>query len=295
MLQDLSFGKLENEFRNLKPAEKDLAVCIRGHEILLGRNEEGKLCFPTCGQAAKWAESWSHWEGEPLRYVFRMQDQNFFLWMGESGDVPESGYSYESARMLRELNSKDACFGAMTAWHLFNWYRNNRFCGRCGTPTVHDEKERMVRCPGCGNMIFPRISPAVIVAVTDGDRLLLTKYAGRGYTRYALIAGYTEIGETIEQTVHREVMEEVGLKVKNLRYYKSQPWGVDGNALMGFYCDLDGENVIHLDEQELALAEWHPRDALPAQDDGISLTREMIRVFEEGAEPGSPRVQAVQE
>ena len=285
MLQDLTFGKLENEFRRILPEKGDLAVCIRGTGILLGRDEDGKLSFPTCGQVMTWSESWQHWEGERLRYVFRMQERNYFLWMGEGSDSPEAGYTYESARLLRELNSKDACFGAMTAWHLYNWYRNNRFCGRCGEKTVHDEKERMVRCPSCGNLIFPRISPAVIVAVTDGDRLLLSKYAGRGYTRYALLAGYTEIGETIEQTVHREVMEEVGLRVKNLRYYKSQPWGVDGNVLMGFFCDLDGDDTIHLDEQELALAQWHHRSALPAHDDGISLTREMIRVFEEGREP----------
>ena len=134
-------------------------------------------------------------------------------------------------------------------------------------------------------MIFPKISPAVIVAVTNGDKLLLSTYAGRAYTRYALLAGYTEIGETIEQTVHREVMEEVGLKVKNLRYYKSQPWGVDGNVLMGFYCDVDGDSTIHIDENELSMADWYDRDALPAKDDGISLTREMIRIFEEGKEP----------
>lgn len=285
MLQDLTFGKLENEFRNVSPEDGDLAVCIRGTGILLGRDGEGKLNFPTCGQIRLWGENWERWEGACLRYVFRMQEKNYFLWMGDGGDCPETGYTYESARLLRELESKDACFGAMTAWHLYNWYRNNRFCGRCGLPTVHDEKERMVRCPQCGNSIFPRISPAVIVAVTDGDRLLLSKYAGRGYTRYALLAGYTEIGETLEQTVHREVMEEVGLKVKNLRYYKSQPWGVDGNVLMGFFCDLDGDDTIHLDEQELALAQWHHRNALPAHDDGISLTREMIRVFEEGREP----------
>ena len=143
----------------------------------------------------------------------------------------------------------------------------------------------MLRCPNCGNTIFPRISPAVIVAVTDGDRLLLSKYAGRAYTRYALLAGYTEIGETIEQTVQREVMEEVGLRVKNLRYYKSQPWGVDGNVLMGFFCDVDGNTEIHIDENELSMADWYSRDALPAHDDGISLTREMIRIFEEGKEP----------
>ena len=123
------------------------------------------------------------------------------------------------------------------------------------------------------------------MGVTNGDRLLLSKYAGRAYTRYALLAGFTEIGETLEQTVHREVMEEVGLRVKNIRYYKSQPWGVDGNILMGFYCDVDGSDEIHIDEDELSMADWYPRDVLPAQDDGISLTREMIRVFGEGNEP----------
>ena len=80
-------------------------------------------------------------------------------------------------------------------------------------------------------------------------------------------------------------MEEVGLKVKNIRYYKSQPWGVDGNLLLGYYCDLDGSDQIRLEQDELAMADWFDRDNLPAKDDGISLTREMIRVFGEGREP----------
>ena len=109
--------------------------------------------------------------------------------------------------------------------------------------------------------------------------------AGRDYTHYALIAGYTEIGETLEQTVSREVMEEVGLKVKNIRFYKSQPWGIDGGLLLGFFCDLDGSDAITLDENELSVAQWHQRHALPIDDDGYSLTREMIRVFGEGKEP----------
>lgn len=87
-------------------------------------------------------------------------------------------------------------------------------------------------------MVFPKISPAVIVAVTDNDRVLLTKYAGRTYKNYALVAGFNEAGETIEQTVRREVMEEVGLKVKNLKYYKSQPWGLSGSLLSGFFVSL---------------------------------------------------------
>ena len=284
MLQDLSFGKLENEYKVKTPEADDRVICFRDDRVLLKRNPDDTLELPGAAQVTAWWDTWQSWGKPALRYIFRMQDRDYYLYMGESGQAAEA-YAYEPVRALRQLTSKDICFAVMTAWHLFTWYRNNRFCGRCATPTVHDEKERMVRCPACGNMIFPRISPAVIIAVTHGDRILLSKYAGRSYTRYALLAGYTEIGETLEQTVHREVMEEVGLKVRHIRYYKSQPWGVDGNVLMGFFCDLDGSDEIHLDRQELALAQWHSRYAMPAHDDGISLTREMMRAFEEGSEP----------
>ena len=287
MLQDLPFGRLENEFKNIHPEAHDIVVCVRDNSILVKRDENDALTLPTVAQVGEWAyaNSWEHWNEEAFQYVFRMQDENYFIWMGEAGEPVDAAFAYEQARGLRQVASKHICYGAMTAWHLFSWYRASRYCGRCGTMTVHDEKERMMRCPNCGNMIFPRISPSVIVAVTDGDRLLLSKYANRAYTRYALIAGFTEIGETGEQTVEREVMEEVGLKVKNIRYYKSQPWGVDGNLLLGYYCDLDGSDQIRLDQDELAMADWFDRNDLPAKDDGISLTREMIRVFGEGKEP----------
>ncbi len=285
MLQDLAFGRLENEFRHCVPQKEDIVVCFQGNSVLICRSKNDSLTLPTFEKVSAWSEKWGSWNEDQFRYIFRMQDVNYFLWMGESGDCPDAAFAYESTRMLRQLTSKNVCFAVMTAWHLFSWYRSNRYCGRCGVKTVHDSKERMMLCPHCGNMIFPKICPAVIIAVTDGDRLLLSKYAGRAFTRYALIAGYTEIGETLEETVKREVMEEVGLKVKNIRYYKSQPWGVDGNILAGFYCDLDGDDTIHLDEQELSMAGWYPRNDLPAEDDGISLTREMVRVFGEGREP----------
>ena len=286
MLQDLAYGRLENEFHNWQPQKEDVIVCVGEQGILIRRDDDDSLHLPTFGQVSAWENaSWHSWGQQKLAYIFRLQEQNYFLWLGQAGDCPTEEYHFESPRQLRQLQSKDMCFAAMTAWHLYHWYRVNRYCGCCGTQTVHDGKERMLRCPSCGNMIFPRISPAVIIAITDGDRLLLSKYAGRSYTRYALIAGYTEIGETLEQTVKREVMEEVGLQVTNIRYYKSQPWGVDGNVLMGFFCDLQGDDTVHLDTDELAMAAWYPRDSLPAHDDGISLTREMIRVFEEGNEP----------
>ena len=285
MLQDMPFGRLENEYTPCTPSAEDPVLCVRGKEILIEKREDDTLSLPSVAQVANWSGGWEAWEAQPLRYGFRMEGKNYFLWMGESGEAAPP-YGYVNARSLRQTVSKDVCYAAMTGWHIYNWYRTSRFCGSCGAPTVHDETERMVRCTKCGNPIYPRINPAVIVGVTNGDRLLLTKYAGRGYTHYALIAGFTEVGETLEQTVQREVMEEVGLKVTNIRYYKSQPWGIDGNILMGFYCDLLGDDTVRLDERELALAQWHHRDALPAKDDGISLTREMIRVFgESGSAP----------
>lgn len=283
MLQDLSFGKLDNQYHERTPNEKDRVLCMRGSDILIARSADNTLSLPCWEQVSEVCGSWHRWGGMEVQFIFSMQGEDYYLWMGEAGDVP--GFSYEPAASLRQRVSKDICFAAMTGWHLFTWYRNNQFCGRCGTKTQHDHKERMMRCPACGNMIFPRISPAVIIALTDGDRLVLSKYAGRNYTRFALLAGFIEIGETAEECVAREVMEEVGLKVKNIRYYKSQPWGIAGNLQIGYFCDLDGDDTIRIDKNELSEADWYNRHSLPAKDDGISLTREMIRIFSEGKEP----------
>ncbi|MDE6204064.1 MAG: NAD(+) diphosphatase, partial [Lachnospiraceae bacterium] len=201
---------------------------------------------------------------------------------GNSPVIELSGYSYEDVRIFRTADSRHTAFAGITAHHLFGWYQSNQFCGRCGQKMAPDHKERMLFCPGCCNMVYPRISPAVIVGILNGDKILMSKYAGRPYTNYALIAGFTEIGESAEQTVQREVMEEVGLKVKNIRYYKSQPWAFSGSLLMGFFCDLDGPDTITLDADELSEAAWFHRDEINLEDDHVSLTREMIIKFKEG-------------
>ena len=116
---------------------------------------------------------------------------------------------------------------------LYGWYRDNHYCGRCGRPTIHDNKRAYGKVSGMWQYGIPKDKSAVIVAVTDNDRVLLTKYAGRTYKNYALVAGFNEAGETIEQTVRREVMEEVGLKVKNLKYYKSQLGDLAAHCFQG--------------------------------------------------------------
>ena len=212
-------------------------------------------------------------------FLFSVDTQDYFLM--DLGDILIERYTYHKMFETRRLFPKENVLAAATGWHLYVWYRDNQYCGRCARKLVHDDKLRMMKCPDCGNMVFPKIAPAVIVGVIDGDRILMTKYAYREYKKYALIAGFTEIGETAEQTVEREVMEEVGLSVKNIRYYKSQPWGYDSNLLLGYFCDLAQEEEIHLDQTELSLAEWVDYRDVPDDPEGLSLTREMMITFRE--------------
>lgn len=216
-----------------------------------------------------------------LTYLFTVDDTRYFL-LTEDVAWPE-GFRFEPLNALREagFGPKHQLYAAMTGKHLSDWYTDNRFCGRCGHPMQHDEKERAMRCPDCGYKAYPRIMPAVIVGVTNGDQLLLTHYRV-GYRHNALIAGFTEIGETVEETVAREVMEEAGLRVKNIRYYKSQPWGVANDILLGYYCDVDGDTQIHMDKDELSKAVWTPRSEIVLQPDDASLTNEMMMMFREG-------------
>ena len=169
-------------------------------------------------------------------------------------------------------------YGAFTAYHLNIWYKSNKFCGVCGGSMHVDDKERALRCDKCNNIVYPRINPAVIVGVTNGDSILITKYR-EGYKHNALIAGFTEIGETLEETVKREVMEEAGIEVTNIRYYKSQPWGMASDILVGFFCDGEGE--IKMDENELKYASWVKREDIVLQPNNLSLTNEMMQMFKE--------------
>ena len=275
------------------PAADDYVLIFHGRTVYL-REENGAIYMPRYQECQTAMESVGIEEGSSgLIYLFSIDDRQYFLYppkaepVGlEDSSLSLPGYAYMKIFEIRRKQPGHRVFAAETAYHLYVWYRDNGFCGRCGHETVPDGKERMLRCPVCGNMIFPKIAPAVIVGVTRGDEILLTTYANREYKRYALIAGFTEIGETAEQTVAREVMEEVGLPVKNIRYYKSQPWGFESDLLLGFYCDVDEEaadsSCIRRDENELASAEWMRREDMPEYPEEISLTHEMMMRFKYG-------------
>ncbi len=217
-------------------------------------------------------------------YLFRIDDERFYLAGLNSFIIPKDlDAEFTPVRTFRSARPGYLAFAGITGHQLCEWYESRRFCGRCGGVLKPDKKERMLYCEKCGLQEYPKITPAVIIAIRDGNRLLLTKYAGREFTNYALVAGFCEIGETLEDTVRREVKEELGLSVTNITYYKSQPWSFSGTLLSGFYCDLARHDAMHLEEDELALAQWFEREDLPVESLAPgSLTQEMIVAFHEG-------------
>lgn len=279
MIQEIAPHKYRNEYIPASPNKKDCLLIYEGRNVLLKR-EADEIQYPTFEELEICNARETLYED--VTYLFEIDGQHFYR--GEHLSIEGlKGYEWEDVQLFRTSRPKYLSFAAVTGWQMNRWYETHKFCGKCGHPMVKDEKERMVKCPVCGLMEFPKICPAVIVGLTHGNKMLMTKYARGEHKRYALVAGYAEIGETIEETVAREVMEEVGLKVKNLRYYKSQPWSYSDSLLFGFFCELDGEDEsVTLDKNELALAEWFEREEMPVTANDISLTNEMMMAFKNG-------------
>lgn len=308
MIQDIAPHKLENHYVPDKVTTPDSpVVCFSAGQVLLRPDALGDLSFlPTVSDFP---------EGTAFQYLFTYDGVDLFL---TNTPTDLEGIEFAHLGDIRRLAmlEKHQVFLLMTALQLNNWYKDNLFCGRCGKPTIHHPKERALTCPECHRNIYPRILPAVIVAVTYNGKILLTKYApisGHDFPFYALVAGFVEIGETLEECVQREVMEETGLAVKNIRYYKSQPWGIVDDLLMGFYCEVDleaqeallndelphplamqaklardndrslydenGDPKVRLDPNELRTGVWLTPEEMTLQPDAYSLTNEMMLLF----------------
>lgn len=273
MLQDLYPHIYHNEISWKAPDPDDRALVFAGDHTVLCRMDGETPALP---RIADVPGAW--------QYAFSIDARAYYLVDAQPPLPAPAGFLYQKTAVLRANADRPSpeLFAVAAGESLFRWYSAQRFCGHCGARMEKSKLERAMVCPSCGNTVYPKICPAVIAAVHDGDRLLLTRYRGRPFKKYALIAGFNEIGESIEQTVHREVMEEAGVRVKNLRYYKSQPWVFTDTLLMGFVCELDGSDKITIQEDELAEAAWHHRSELPADHSHISLTGEMIEQFRLG-------------
>lgn len=277
MIQELYPYKLDNQYRNAVPKAGDRIISIRDHRMLIKEREDGTIDFPKIEEVGVRFQ-----ENGISRYLFSVDETQFFLFH----NLELEGYEYRTVGYLRGKAPKHLVYAGMVGWQLAGWYETHQFCGRCGQELVHDEKERMMKCPICGHMEYPKICPCVIVGVIHEDKILVTKYRDRKTNYYALVAGFAEVGETIEETVHREVMEETGVKVKNLRYYKCQPWPFSESLLFGFFCELDGSDEITMEEDELSVAKWISRDELDVTCNDFALTNEMLAVFKDDKVPG---------
>jgi NAD+ diphosphatase len=190
------------------------------------------------------------------------------------GTPEPPGYEWHSLRDLGVRWSTDEWSLGGRSVQLVEWWRTSRFCGRCGTPTEAAPEDRSMRCPRCRLTAYPRIAPAVIVLVVKGDEILLAQGAGfRGI--YSALAGFVEPGETLEQTVRREVGEEVGLELGDVRYLASQSWPFPHSLMIGFQADWQS-GEINVDGVEIVEAGWFTADDLPPIPGRIAIARHMI-------------------
>ena len=289
MIQDIAPHKWDITYKNIQPDPDSRVLFFSAGQLLVLEDMQPAgeadtvitIDFPRYSDISADVEKSN--SNTQYQYLFELDGCSFFrvaLAHSSKEHILEvTGGKFIGRNYLRGVQPKELVLAAITGFHLDGWYEKNHFCGRCANSLIPDAKERMLRCPVCGNMVYPRINPAVIVAVTNKDKLLLTKYNGRAYKKYALVAGFNEIGESFEETVRREVMEETGLRVKNIRYYKSQPWGFTDNILAGYFCEVDGNDNIKVDTEELSVAKWVPREQIPTSLEELSLTNEMISVF----------------
>lgn len=276
MLHDIFPKNFSVYYKALAPTADDTVVYFEDEKICC-RTAGGETVLPVFGEI-------SDINGTGFIYLFSIDGERFFMPDTRKGStiiVPDA-YGWQDFTIFRTAGPRHTAFAVVTAQQLYQWYRAHIYCGRCGTENGHSERERACVCPVCGLVEYPKISPVVIVAVTNGEYLLVTRYRDRPFRRYALVAGFSEIGESLEDTVHREVFEETGIRVKNLRYYKSQPWGFTSTLLSGYFCDLDGDPTITVDESELSEAIWISREDIPPADSDIALTSEMMEVFRTG-------------
>ena len=271
MINELTPHIFDNAFKkNSEIKGNDHILCYRENTILLKRSGE---CFEI-----PVTSDFREVPIEEVKFLFSLNSRNCFLLL----DCPTEDdlLKYHDIWTLRNFDKKEYAWIGMLGFHLMNWYNNNQYCGRCGSKTVLKEDERAIICHNCNNVIYPKISPAIIVAITCGDKILLAKGKNYRVDFYALIAGYADFGESLEETVIREVKEEIGISVKNIRYYKSHPWPLSGSLMMGFFAEADDKQPLKINEAEIETAAWFKRGNLPPHAPNITISGDMIEAFE---------------
>ncbi len=260
-------------------APAEILVVVRGLEVLV---EQANGALSLCA----W-ETAQRFAGQPI-FVARNGSQTWYAAPARDDlELPE-GVSFHAVRALFAELPELTLHLVGRALACVEFEQNHRFCGRCSTPTTKgpsaeaalpgEPAERVRICPSCGLTFHPRIPPAVIVLVEQADRLLLARGANFPAGRFSAVAGFVEIGESLEEAARREVQEEVGVQITDLRYFSSQPWPFGHSLMIGFHARYES-GELRPDGVEIVEADWFRRDALPLLPPPISIARRLIEEF----------------
>lgn len=241
---------------------------FRGDDILLVQEGSPRLPAP---------EEIVPLEGQVVRG--RFPDREGLFWAEVPAETePPPGTAFVSRRSLWGIVDERLFFTVGKAFHLMDWHRTNRFCGRCGESLTDHPEEKALLCPSCGQVIYPVIAPAVIVAVEREGKLLLGRSPGFPPGRYSVLAGFVEAGESLEETLVREINEEVGIEVDHITYFGSQPWPFPRSLMLGFRA-LWKSGEIAIDGREIVDARWFAPDEMPEFPPSFSISRKLIDDF----------------
>ena len=237
------------------------------NQLLTMSDKRAEAIFP-CGCAADF--------GSPQGALRVGEWQGLPCWAAEVATPPENfAGELMPLRPLFALAGPPAFALAARASFLMDWQKNHRHCGRCASPTAAKAGEFAMQCPACGLLAYPRISPVVMVLIERGNELLLARSPHFKPGVFSALAGFVEAGETLEQCAVREVREEVGVEITNLRYFQSQPWPFPDSLMIAFFADYAGGTIVP-EPREIEAAGWFARNALPLLPDPVSIARRLI-------------------
>ncbi|MGS2721994.1 NAD(+) diphosphatase [Paraglaciecola aestuariivivens] len=244
-------------------------VFIGDKIIQTNDNDEPMIC--------SWAElDFAHAYQEQVVKIGQHQDLPCYLIDMGNETIDHDQLVLISMRSLLAQSHTDFFGIAARAWQITLFMRTHRFCGQCGCKMQQIDWEMAMQCSRCTHRCYPRISPCIIVAIKRDKRILLAQgKPQQSRNMYSVLAGFVESGETLEQAVHREVFEEVSIRIKNLRYFSSQPWPFPHSLMVGFLADYD-QGEIQVDGKEILEANWYSIDELPNTPPKLSIAGQLI-------------------
>lgn len=255
---------------------EDLWFIFRGDELLVSSGETGAE-VPSFRDI-----TWPYQNFISSHYLGTINGLNCYTAEVDGNTAGPDGMSFRALRPLLGLLDEEFFSAAGRGFQIIHWERTHQFCGRCGGRTRLKTGERARECPDCGLIIYHEISPAIIVAVVRGSEILLAQSHRFRNAFYSVLAGFVEPGETFEETVRREVREEVGIELKNIRYFGSQPWPFPNSLMVGFMADYES-GEIRIDESEIVDAGWFASNNLPGLPRRGTIARRLIDCFAEEA------------